>query len=53
MISKHCELPSWISYVANMKSQQIPANIVFIFFHSGTSLDTLQNLSKVSEKGSL
>ena len=53
MISKHCELSSWISYLANMKSQQIPANIVFIFFHNGTSLDTLQNLSQVSEKVSM
>lgn len=33
-----------------MNSQQILANIVFIFFHNGASLDTLQSLSKVSEK---
>lgn len=36
-----------------MKSQQIPASIVFIFFHNVTSLDILQNLSQVSEKGSM
>lgn len=51
--SKHCGLSSLISYLANMNRQQILANVVFIFFHNGAPLDTLQSLSKVSEKGNL